>query len=213
MGRPTMKNNNAPAMASAPSTVPSRSARAIVAAFILAFLTAAGGLWWMCARNEGIPFLPEHAGGQWIVFPSQADSKPHVAVSVTAAFRHSFTLSTQPAKATLMVCAFKEVTVAINGRKVSNTPATRRNWKLPSCAEVAGLLQPGTNSITAWVTNAIGPPALWLVLKSPPIPLGTGESWQVSLNGTDWRSARCARQPLEFQADGSLYGSLRMMDL
>ena len=78
---------------------------------------------------------------------------------------------------------------------------------------MAGLLQPGTNVITAWVTNAIGPPALWLLLKSDRVSLGTSERWQVSLNGTEWQSARRARQPLEFQPDSSLFGSTRMMDL
>jgi 4-amino-4-deoxy-L-arabinose transferase-like glycosyltransferase len=213
MGRPAMKDSHTPAMASAPSAVPSRFGRAIFAAFILAVLTAAGGLWWMCTRNEGIAFLPAHAGGEWIVFPSQAQSKPHDVASVTVAFRHSFTLNAQPADATLVVCAFKGATVALNGRTLSNTPCTGRNWKLPSNAGVASLLQPGTNVITAWVTNAVGPPALWLALKSPPFSLGTSEAWQVSLNGTQWQNARRARQPIEFQADGSLQGSRRMMDL
>ena len=83
---------------------------------------------------------------------------------------------------------------------------------MPSRAEVAGLLQPGTNVITAWVTNAVGPPALWLRLKSPQFSLGTGERWQVSLNGTEWQSARRARQPPDLPPDSPLYGGTRMMD-
>jgi tetratricopeptide (TPR) repeat protein len=147
-----------------------------------------------------------------MIFPRQAEAIPHSAVAITVEFRHSFTLTTQPANATLTVCAFKGATVAINGREASHT-LSGRNWKSPSSAEVAGLLQPGTNLITAWVTNAVGPPALWLLLKSPPFSLGTSERWQVSLNGTEWRRARRANQPLEFQPDSSRYGSTRMMDL
>ncbi len=106
--------------------------------------------------------------------------------------------------------------VALNGREVSNPPGTRRNWKLPSRVEVGGLLQAGTNVITVWVTNAAGPPALWLRLKSGRFSLGTGEGWQVSLNGTEWQSARLARQPPDLPVDSSLqalYGGTGMLDL
>jgi Flp pilus assembly protein TadD len=130
-----------------------------------------------------------------------------------ALFRHSFTLTALPANATLTVCAFKGATLAINGREVGNILYPGRNWKSPSSAEVAGLLRPGTNEITAWVTNSVGPPALWLRLKSTSLSLGTSERWQVSLTGTGWQSARRASRPLEFQPEGSLDGSTGIMDL
>jgi len=207
-----MKGNHTPAIASAPAAVPSRVDRAIVSALVLAFLTAAGGFWWMCVRNETVAFLPARAGAEWIVFPKQAAGTQHDAIPVTVAFKHSFTVTHQPATAILAVCAFKGATVAINGRAVGNTPNAHRNWKLPSLVEVAGLLQPGTNVITAWATNAVGPPALWLRLESPQFSLGTGERWQVSLYGTEWQSARRARQPPDLPPDSSLYGGTRMMD-
>jgi tetratricopeptide (TPR) repeat protein len=208
-----MQDNHPPVMGPAPSAAPSQLNRVIVAALLLICLTAAGGFWWMCARSDKIPFLPARAGAEWIVFPKQAEGTQHDALPVTAAFRHSFTFTGQPATVTLSVCAFKGAIIAINNRVVGNTPWPHRNWKLPSCTEVAGLLQPGTNVITAWVTNAIGPPALWLLLKSPQFSLGTGERWQVSLNGTEWQSARRARQPPDLPPDSPLYGSARMMDL
>ena len=207
-----MKGNHTPAIASAPAAVPSRVDRAMVSALVLAFLTAAGGFWWMCVRNEVVAFLPARAGAEWIVFPKQAAGTQHDAIPVTVAFKHSFTVTHQPATAILAVCAFKGATVAINGRAVGNTPNAHRNWKLPSLVEVAGLLQPGTNEITAWATNAVGPPALWLRLESPQFSLGTGERWQVSLYGTEWQSARRARQPPDLPPDSSLYGGTRMMD-
>ncbi len=216
MSRPATQAKPAPALASAPLAAPQRFGRALVSALVLAFLTVAGGLWWMCARNEAIAFLPERAGAEWIVFPRPAETMPHDVISITVVFRDSFTLTAQPANAALAVCAFKGAAVAINGREVSNTPCADRSWKLPSGAEVAGLLRPGTNVITAWVSNAVGPPALWLRLKSGRFSLGTGEGWQVSLNGDEWRSARRARQPPELQPDSSLqalYGSTRVMDL
>ena len=167
----------------------------------------------MCARREAIFFLPAQAGAEWIVYPKPAETGPHDTLSITAHFRQSFTLTARPANATLTVRAFKGAAVAINGREVSNTPRTGRNWKSPLSAEVAGVLQPGTNEINAWVTNSVGPPALWLRLESDRLSLGTSERWQVSLNATGWQSARCASQPLEFEPDGSLDGSTRTMYL
>ena len=189
------------------------SKRAIVLALVLTLLTAAGGLWWMCARNEAIAFLSARAGAEWIVFPRPAQATTRDAISATAEFRHSFTLDTEPANATLAICAFKGAAVAINSRPVSLTPSTRRNWKILSSAEVADMLRPGTNVITAWVTNAVGPPALWLLLESDGLSLGTSERWQVSLNGTECQSAHRANQPLEFEPDSSLSGSTRVMEL
>jgi len=188
-----INGNHAPARATALLVGPSRSKRAIILALVLTLLMTAGGFWWMCDRNEAIAFLPARAGADWILFPRQAETTTHDAVSVTVEYRHSFTLNTKPAHATLAICAFKGATVAINSRQVSDTPFTRPNWKLGSSAEVADLLQPGTNVITAWVTNAVGPPALWLLLKSDQLSLGTSEQWQASLPGTGWQSA--ARVP------------------
>ena len=166
MRRTATQAKAAPTGASTPAMARLRFSRARVLAAVMALLTAAGGFWWMCARNESIAFLPARAGAEWIVFPRPAEATTRDAIPVTAEFRQSFTLDTTPANATLAVCAFKGAAVAINGRQVSNSPSASRNWKLPSSAEVAGLLQPGTNVLTAWVTNAIGPPALWLLLKS-----------------------------------------------
>jgi 4-amino-4-deoxy-L-arabinose transferase-like glycosyltransferase len=163
----------------------------------------------MCARNETIFFLSARDGAEWIIYPKPAETAPHDTLPITAHFRQSFTLAALPANATLTVRAFKDAAVAINGREVGNARSPGRNWKSPSSAEVAGLLQQGTNEINAWVTNSVGPPALWLRLEGDRLSLGTSEGWQVSLSGTGWQGARRASQPLEFEPDGSLDGSTR----
>jgi len=90
--------------------------RSIVLALVLTLLTAVGGLWWMCARNEAIAFLSARAGAEWIVFPRPAETTTRDPISVTVEFRHSFTVNTKPAGATLAICAFKGAAVAINIR-------------------------------------------------------------------------------------------------
>jgi len=214
-GKAAMKAKDVSAVVSIPSAAGSGYNRVLAAALVLAVLATAGGLGWVCTRDEAIPFLPARAGAEWVVFPKQAEGTKHDAMPIAVAFRHSFSLTARPARAALAVCAFKGVAVAINGREVTNAPGAHRNWKLPGSAEVAESLQPGSNVIMAWVTNSVGPPALWLRLKSPQFSLGTSQGWQVSLDGTEWQSARLARQPSDLQTYSSLgvrYGSTGMMD-
>jgi tetratricopeptide (TPR) repeat protein len=213
MGRPAPKDNPAPTMAGVTPGDLSRFNRAMVLALILTLVAAGSGVWWMCARDEAVAFLPARTGADWILFPRKAVGTIHDTLPVIVEFRHSLTLTTQPYNATLTVCAFKGAAIAINNQAVGIAPSTGRNWKLASSVKVAGLLRPGTNAITAWVTNATGPPALWLRLKGNGFSLGTSERWQVSLNGKEWQSARTARKPLELQADSALDGSTRMRDL
>jgi tetratricopeptide (TPR) repeat protein len=207
-----MKANDTSAVASAPLAASTGFRRAIVPASVLALLTVVGAFWWMCTYNEATAFLPARSGAEWIVFPRPAEGTIRHAVPVAVVFQHSFALRAPPAQATLAVCAFRAAAVAINGREVSQAPGARRNWKLPSSAEVAGLLQPGTNVISAWVTNAVGPPALWLRLKGGGFSWGTSERWQVSLDGSEWQSARSARRPFDVAAESSLSGSTRMRE-
>ena len=131
-----INGNQAPARATALLVSPSRSKRAISLALVLTLLMTAGGFWWMCDRNEAIAFLPARAGADWIVFPRQAETTTHDAVSVTVEFRHTFTLNTKPAHAMLAICAFKGATVAINSRQVSGTPFTGRLAVRPSPARI-----------------------------------------------------------------------------
>ena len=209
MCRPARKCHTEPTRASAPGIARPRFSRAIVTTLVLALLAAGGGFWWKCTHSETIAFLPTRAGAEWIVFPSQAEGGTHDAISVTAQFRHTFTLTAAPANASLVVCAFRGAAVAINGREIGSILKPGGNWKLLSHAEVAGLLRPGLNEITAWVTNSIGPPALWLRLRDGRFSLGTSERWQVSITGTEWLSARRARQPNELQLENSLRGNPR----
>jgi tetratricopeptide (TPR) repeat protein len=225
MSEPVIKASHAAAEATPVFAACPRFNSAMVCALAMVLLTVVIWLWWLCTRDTAIDFLPTRAGAEWIIVPRKAESATHDRISVTVAevamqdaipvtavFRHSFTLTAAPTQAVLAVCAFRAAAVAINGREVVHTPGARRNWKLPSKVEVGGLLQPGTNSITAWVTNAVGPPALWLRLHGGGSSQGTSERWRVSLDGTKWQSARPARQPPDLLSDSSPDGSRRMTE-
>ena len=189
-----------------------RQSFVIVAILLLALWTTAGGFWWLCTRNNGIAFLPTRPGAEWIVYPKPPDAKAQHAVPIKAVFRYSFVQSAPPARATLTVRAFKSASVTINGQSVPGLTLDGTNWKSASVANVTKLLEVETNEIIVCVTNAIGPPALWLRLQTGQLSQGTDERWQVSLAGAAWQKARRATQPPTIRPGNMLYGSERTMD-
>jgi 4-amino-4-deoxy-L-arabinose transferase-like glycosyltransferase len=189
-----------------------RQSFVIVAILLLALWTTAGGFWWLCTRSNRIAFLTTRPGAEWIVYPKPPDAMAQHAVPIRAVFRYTFRLNAPPGSATLTVRAFKSAAVVINGQKPGQLELAGENWKSPSTADVTGLLRAGTNDITAYVTNSLGPPALWLRLQTGQLSQGTDERWQVSLAGAAWQKARRARQPPTIRPGNLLYGSERTMD-
>ena len=190
----------------------SRQSFVMVAILLLASLTTAGGFWWLCTHSNEIAFLPRKPGAEWIVYPKPPDTATHRAVPVRAVFRQVFTLDAASTNAALAVCAFKSIAITINGQKVGKIESAAENWKSPSTADVTGLLRAGTNDITAYVTNVLGPPALWLRFQTGQLSLGTDEHWQVSLAGAAWQNARCAILPPVILPWNHIYGGEGMLD-
>jgi tetratricopeptide (TPR) repeat protein len=186
--------------------------RIIVASILAALLAVAGGLWWLCTHSNGIAFLPSKPGAEWIVYPRSPDTVIHRAVPLIALFRHTFTLDTLPARATLAVRACKSAVVVINGQTLTHLELAGQNWKSVSTADVTGLLRAGTNQISVCVTNSLGPPALWLRLETDARFQGTDGCWQASLVNGVWQKARPASQPLSILPDDMHYGGEQTMD-
>ncbi len=136
----------------------------------------------------------------------------HHAVPIRAVFRHTFILDAPPASATLAVRAFKSAGVVINGQTPGRLALAGGKWKSPSTVDVTGLLRAGTNDITAYVTNVLGPPALWLRLQTGQLSQGTDERWQVSLAGAPWQKACRATQPPIIRPGNLFFGSERTVD-
>jgi tetratricopeptide (TPR) repeat protein len=184
----------------------------MVAIFLLALGTMAAGFWRLCTCNNGIAFLPARPGAEWIVYPKPPEALERNAVPISAVFRYTFRLNAPPGSATLAVRAFKGAAIVINGQTLGQLGLAGENWKSPSTANVTGLLRAGTNDITAYVTNTLGPPALWLRLQTGQQSLGTDEHWLVSLSGAAWQPARRATQPPAIRPGNLLFGSERTMD-
>src|SRR5512137_2331086 len=114
---------------------------AVVAAIAVGLMVCAGWLWWICWHDSSVPFLP-------------------------AFFRREFTLAARPSRAIISSRLFKEGFASINGLAVPELESREKDWKSSRTANVSGWFRPGTNEISVTVSNSLGPPALWLCLKT-----------------------------------------------
>jgi len=186
--------------------------RPILWLIVAAVLLGAGWVWWLCRWDDSIPFLPAERGGQWIVYPKPPDTTPHPAIALWAHFRHSFTLAATPTHADLLVRTFRQGTVRVNGRLVDEVVLGEKDWKRARTCDVASYLKAGANEISVTVSNSLGPPALWLSLKSDTLALQTDTEWQVSLLGAVWQNAALASKPPPIRRGNPLYGRERVVD-
>ena len=108
--------------------------------------TVACGIWWLCERSNSIAFLAASPGAEWIVDPRPPQSGQHPAFPLVAIFNRAFQLNSQPANARLSIRAFKNASVKVNDHEVDGLNCTGKNWKSPATADIARLLQTGTNT-------------------------------------------------------------------
>ena len=119
-----------------------------------------------CYFRDDICFFAEHAPARWIIYPLPIFGGTRPGVPLDAVFRRSFSLASVPAAATLDVRASRTATILLNGKVVPVGPASD-HWKAESRCDAAAFLRAGSNDLTVTVTNASGPPALWLALSCP----------------------------------------------
>ena len=183
------------------------------AALLLAIgATFTAWLWSLGRHSDAVPFLPRQRVGHWIIFPKPLNPLPHRAISSSAVFQRSFQLESRPSQARLSIRAFKEARIVINGEILTNVHLTAQAWKRGSVIEIASLLRTGTNTFSITVSNAFGPPALWLSLEAAPVVLHTDSEWQVSLNGSIDQPAAIASSPPPIRPGNYLFGRERIVE-
>jgi tetratricopeptide (TPR) repeat protein len=160
-------------------------------------IVTAGFVSHACLCRDKAAFLWDYSPARWILYPRPFGLKTHLLVPLDAVFRRSFLLKSVPANARLCVRAFRACTIRLNGRQVPG-PLDAEPWKRESGFEVGSLLRMGQNDLRVTVTNAQGPPALWLALLCPEAVLATDTSWEASLAGATWRPAALAADPVPF---------------
>jgi Tfp pilus assembly protein PilF len=150
-----------------------------------------------CYCRSDIGFLAEHSPARWIIYPLPAHAGTRIGIPLDAIFRCSFSLHSVPATARLGVRVFRAGTIQLNGERVS-CRFDADQWKQESRLDVARFLHAGKNEIVVTVTNASGPPALWLAVSCPETVLASDKSWEVSLAGATWLPAALAADPVPF---------------
>jgi tetratricopeptide (TPR) repeat protein len=172
---------------------------------------ALGALWWKCARDPLMNFLPARTGAEWIVFPSPLEAGAHRITTIDTLFRREFQLAGPPKSALLQLRAARRIQLTINGKSVEIRKSG--NWKDVTSIDVAGFLQSGSNKIEARVFNDDAPAALWLRLTADKAEIRSDRNWEGSLAGSAWRIcefANVARQP---GAGNLIGGGERVIDV
>lgn len=172
--------------------------------FILAFSSIT-----LCAQNPGQPdALRRQWHASWVSHPTTQLREPMV-----LHFRHALSLTTVPASYVVRVSADNRFVLFVNGHRVGDGPARGdlAHWRYERF-DLASLLKPGQNLITATVWNfavyaptaqmsdrtaflleseatgaeSISTPDGWLVEQEPgqrPIPRRASDFWEQMLSG------------------------------
>jgi Tfp pilus assembly protein PilF/4-amino-4-deoxy-L-arabinose transferase-like glycosyltransferase len=154
-------------------------------------LAALALLAWNCVFNPTIRFLAS-GPGKWIVYPLPPQARPYLDFELAGTFRRAFVLPEKPAVALLSWRCLTNGELRVNGTVVPRPGSSSANWKTTSQLEIGPFLRQGSNEISVTVVNQSGPPALSLELKSGKFLLTSDEAWEVSVSGSNWRSARAA---------------------
>jgi tetratricopeptide (TPR) repeat protein len=157
---------------------------------------AIGALWWKCARDPAINFLPADSRADWIVFPAPVEAGAHRIATIDTAFQREFQLASPPKTAQVQLRAARRTDLRINGKRVEIRDTG--NWKDVTSIDVAGFLQSGPNKIEARVFNDDAPAALWFRMATDDAEMRSDSNWEASLAGSAWRScvlAIVARHP------------------
>ena len=165
---------------------------------------------WATALSPDFPFLSHRAEAAWIGAPNNVTTDAVLVDrsdirSLRFTRRFSFERPTEPSdlpgQIELQIRALTDVTVWLNGRRVTERRAARNteaagwaswNWKRGETISADGLVV-GTNLLEVEVRNASGPPLLELSAKAPGLSLVTDSSWLVLLPGRGRTSETNAR--------------------
>jgi|DewCreStandDraft_2_1066082.scaffolds.fasta_scaffold00002_131 Tfp pilus assembly protein PilF len=185
-------------------------------AFLLVGLLTAGFAGWILATrwDPALPYLPAWEGQGWWVPPRTASAEMHRQEVRWTCFRARFELDQRPDGPVLLeVAAFRQAAVWVNEQPVPELRVDPTDWKRRRAADVAPRLRPGSNEVGIWVTNMLGPPALWARWESP-VPAALPKlHWEVISAGAEPQPARAAHIPLPVAKGSYLDGQVPLPHL
>jgi hypothetical protein len=192
--------------------IPRRVGFRVTVGFGLITTLALGIFGYLCRYSDSIALLPAVHGAEWIIYPKPMEATRESAYPLSATFRHSFVLQPTVSKPLIKLYAYKTASLLVNERVVALPRTIDAGWKRPTVVDASEFLRPGTNDLSVIVSNAVGPPALWLRLESGEQTLTTDRAWEVSLAGSMVERACLARELIDRRPDKSLQGSDRTLN-
>src|ERR1051326_489062 len=156
----------------------SRTSQRVVLIMVLFFLPA-GYLSYQAFWDSKINFLPISFKAGWALHPNQEilDYQHEDPVSRDVAFRREFQLEDLGYDRELVLTAFKQMEVLLNGQLLYKSPPGQ-NWKRPVSVSLSKHVRPGLNLLEVRVSNETSVPAL---IVENPKALRTRSSWTASL--------------------------------
>ncbi|MDW8380743.1 MAG: hypothetical protein RMN51_01345 [Verrucomicrobiota bacterium] len=145
-------------------------------------------------RDAG-PYLRPYEGLSWWTVPRPAAAELQQR-GVACSFRAEWVVSAPIEPSWLRMAVFRSGAATLNGIRVEGLTLNGHRWKRPQTVEITGLLRPGTNELWVHVTNASGPPALWVKLQIGACERIEPLRWQVATAAGEFREAHLASKPL-----------------
>lgn len=182
---------------------------ATAAALLLAALAGVAALAYLATR-PGMSVLPPGGSAEWIVFPSPANVQAQFMGPRTTVFDWSFSLPVDatPEHVTARVRALGHAELFVNDRPAALS-APEGDGRRVRRADIAQALLPGLNRLRVNVTNAQGPPALWLAIAGDGWSLASDGWWTCTTAGSSSRYARPATAPVPVGAGSQVGGAER----
>lgn len=134
-----------------------------------------------------VSLLLDEGGAQWIRFPKPFQLMIHDPGKMSTAFRSRLDIREVPPKAILTFRAMKQAAVYLDGRLILRTPDDDLRWKEALHLDLAPWLVKREQELRIDVVHLNGNPALLAHCRS--LGLFSGEGWEASIDGRQWRPA------------------------
>lgn len=159
----------------------------IAALLVIAAVMLAGWRIMFYARSPDVIFLADRPDARWIKYDSDFDLEAKPAGRTACKFRKLFVTGEKIDHAVIRIQALKKFQVVFDGRNIFFPDSKFEEWKKIYDVNIPFAVGPGAHEIVITVISENAPPAV--MVRSDNLPVNSGEGWQASVDGKDWKMA------------------------